>query len=504
MTSPTPKGPIFRDALDTLRGKKLKVQLDPNSSIVSLVKIEEKLAEGGSAFVYFVSEFRDDNRKTKQRMALKVTPLHTHEKYRLSLSESKLLQKLSHDNIVKCYGGIIAQQHSDAKVVTDVHLLFLEYCVGGSLFDALATMRRPYYYPQPISTSKYSRVLKRNKSVVSHRNTALQINFYHLRRIATILEQASSAISYLHSQSIIHFDIKLENILLLHPLNIPSFCCSTEEEEVHLIKIKLCDLGSAYQGTSLPVNTSAQRQITADLISKSTTPMYKAPECVDSLLCNSIDQKIDVWSFGCVTYQLLFYQHVWEDYLGIPSSLPPKAPKRLGYSFTKSARANLPYNTNGTAAMAQTPNLAILSGKYYLPPLHPVVPLAIPRIDCGPLYDFYIEFAQMIEQEMLVVQPTKRASMESIHKELERLHLKLSTSKSPTIISHSSDCVKKSLPRIEDRQIRLTNSCFTLQPWAEDVGDIPIDNHCINHSGITVATGQHGKNAKVVQTSKHK
>ena len=173
MTSPTPKGPIFRDALDTLRGKKLKVQLDPNSSIVSLVKIEEKLAEGGSAFVYFVSEFRDDNRKTKQRMALKVTPLHTHEKYRLSLSESKLLQKLSHDNIVKCYGGIIAQQHSDAKVVTDVHLLFLEYCVGGSLFDALATMKRPYYYPQPISTSKYSRVLKRNKSVVSHRNTAL-------------------------------------------------------------------------------------------------------------------------------------------------------------------------------------------------------------------------------------------------------------------------------------------------------------------------------------------
>lgn len=504
--------PIIDGQLNKLCGRLLHLERDHVSSVRFSVKVRKKLAEGGSCFVYHVecSGDKTNKKRSKESMALKVTPLPTQQRYCQSLSEANLLRTLPHENIVKFYGESLARQRSHP--MTNVHLLLLEYCRGGTLFDAIAAMRIPYctLKPEPMSTSKYSRMLPQRASSifssfssnkkVGTRNNHLQVNLIHLRRITAILQQVASALAYLHSQSIIHFDIKLENILLVNPLNIPSFCHPDEKDAV--IKVKLCDLGSAHKGATIPLNTAAQRQITADLISKSTTPMYKPPECVDSFSCRHIDQKVDVWAFGCITYQLIFYQHVWEDFLGVPSySTLSRTPSRkinklLGMKNPQSRHFHGASSTSAATATFSpaTPNLAILSGRYHLPPLQPVVPLVLPKVENGILYNSYKALVNMIEQKMLVVQPSVRSPISVIHKEIEQLLFDLSGdsgNKSPqkmvevkVLTAGLEDDTLETSSSCDDigNSMRLTvngdsksdtsSPCFALQPWAEDATSI--------------------------------
>ena len=249
------------------------------------------------------------------------------------------------------------------------------------------------------------------------------------------------------------------------------------------LQVKLCDLGSAYTGDTLPLHTSSQRQTAMEILNTSTTPIYKAPECVDLFgTANTIDHKVDVWALGCVLYQLLFYQHVWEDYLGVPNTVRSgvvvsgggaassssdrsvggtgtatvtgRWSMRMLSSSTNSSNTTIsrrsvkhlflskqqqqqqhtskPYGgrvTTTTAMMStQTPNLAILNGRYHLPPLHPVVPLVVPsnssasrNSSSGTVYPFYMEFVHLLQRQMLVVQPSQRCSMELVQGEMERL-----------------------------------------------------------------------------------
>jgi serine/threonine protein kinase len=373
-------------------------------------------------------------------------------------------------------------------------------------------------------TSKYSRMLPQragsmlsffngSKSKDNAQNNQLYINSIHLQRIAIILQQISSALAYLHSHSIIHFDVKLENILLVNPLDLPSFSFSNGKDTA--IRVKLCDLGSAYSGATIPLNTAAQRQTTAEWISKSTTPLYKAPECVDSFPCKFIDQKVDVWAFGCVTYQLMFYQHVWEDYLGITSkpNLPKQSTRKIDKVFGMKTTASKHFNGASATSAATatfspaTPNLAILSGRYHLPPLHPVIPLVLPQVEDRFLFNSYASLLDMIRHKMLVVQPLKRSTMEEINKEFQQLlnhlnnddlnsnHEKKSHCKNLVTVSKddtlqtsassddlgetmrlrstmslescSSDDVGENMTVNKSLKSGQSSPCFALQPWVE-------------------------------------
>jgi aurora kinase len=92
------------------------------------------------------------------------------------------------------------------------------------------------------------------------------------KEVATSVREACFALDFMHENDIIHRDIKPENILL------------------HEGTAKVCDFGWAVHSPLLR-NTQCG------------TPIYLSPEVVGSEL---YDTKVDVWSIGILTYELLY------------------------------------------------------------------------------------------------------------------------------------------------------------------------------------------------------
>lgn len=48
-------------------------------------------------------------------------------------------------------------------------------------------------------------------------------------------------------------------------------------------------------------------------VQRNTTPMYRAPECLDTYSNYPIDHRIDIWALGCILYVLCYRQHPFTD-----------------------------------------------------------------------------------------------------------------------------------------------------------------------------------------------
>ncbi|XP_030762693.1 serine/threonine-protein kinase fused-like isoform X2 [Sitophilus oryzae] len=94
-------------------------------------------------------------------------------------------------------------------------------------------------------------------------------------KVQQIVWDLISALYYLHSNRVLHRDLKPQNILL----DLKS-------------RAKLCDFGFAR-------NMSTGTHV---LTSIKGTPLYMAPELIDEL---PYDYNADLWSLGCITYELL-------------------------------------------------------------------------------------------------------------------------------------------------------------------------------------------------------
>ncbi len=94
--------------------------------------------------------------------------------------------------------------------------------------------------------------------------------------VQKIFTQLVGAVSYVHSKSCVHRDLKLENILL-------------DKNE----NVKLCDFGftSEYEGKSSYLQTWCG------------TVCYSAPEMLKGE--KYAGEKVDVWSLGVILYALL-------------------------------------------------------------------------------------------------------------------------------------------------------------------------------------------------------
>lgn len=148
------------------------------------------------------------------------------------LKEIQILKKLDHPNILKCFE--VFEDSTKYYIAT-------EYCSGGDLFEQIASMKS-----------------------------------FNEGKVAKILFQIFSAVSYCHDKNIIHRDIKPENIFLI----------SSDTE----IQIKLGDFGSsciANPGSS-PKGCFG-------------SSYYIAPE----VLSGSYTEKCDIWSIGIIAYILL-------------------------------------------------------------------------------------------------------------------------------------------------------------------------------------------------------
>jgi hypothetical protein len=117
------------------------------------------------------------------------------------------------------------------------------------------------------------------------RNLSEQTEFHFLftlQKKLGILDQVSQAMAYLHSQRMVHYDLKPANILLSE----------------HCITARVCDFGTT-KGKGMKFVGG--------------TPNYVAPELIDSQYAmQGEESKCDVYSFGVVMYELFFEKRSYE------------------------------------------------------------------------------------------------------------------------------------------------------------------------------------------------
>ncbi|XP_041940800.1 mitogen-activated protein kinase kinase kinase 3 isoform X1 [Alosa sapidissima] len=159
--------------------------------------------------------------------------------------EIQLLKNLHHERIVQYYGCL--RDHNE-KTLT----IFMEYMPGGSVKDQL----KAYGALTENVTRKYTR-------------------------------QILEGMSYLHSNMIVHRDIKGANILRDSVGN-----------------VKLGDFGASKRLQTICMSSTGIRSVTG-------TPYWMSPEVISG---EGYGRKADVWSLGCTVVEMLTEKPPWAEY----------------------------------------------------------------------------------------------------------------------------------------------------------------------------------------------
>nr|XP_023655621.1 mitogen-activated protein kinase kinase kinase 3-like [Paramormyrops kingsleyae]XP_023655623.1 mitogen-activated protein kinase kinase kinase 3-like [Paramormyrops kingsleyae] len=159
--------------------------------------------------------------------------------------EIQLLKSLHHERIVQYYGCL--QDHGE-KTLT----IFMEYMPGGSVKDQL----KAYGALTENVTRKYTK-------------------------------QILDGMSYLHSNMIVHRDIKGANILRDSAGN-----------------VKLGDFGASKRLQTICMSGTGIRSVTG-------TPYWMSPEVISG---EGYGRKADVWSLGCTVVEMLTEKPPWAEF----------------------------------------------------------------------------------------------------------------------------------------------------------------------------------------------
>ncbi|XP_050499686.1 cyclin-G-associated kinase [Diabrotica virgifera virgifera] len=225
------------------------------------LKIKKVIAEGGFAVVFVAQDVT-----TGKDYALKRLLAADEESKNNIIREINILKKVSgHPNIIQYLTASFIDK-SQTQHGQSEFLLVTELCPGGSLVEVLQA-----------------------------RTSAFDVDL-----ITRIFYQTCRAVAHMHSQNppIIHRDLKIENLLI-----------SAESS------LKLCDFGSATTEVYRPDIswTANQHAGLEENMAKFTTPMYRAPEMVDTWNNYFVGTPVDTWALGCILYTLCFMRHPFED-----------------------------------------------------------------------------------------------------------------------------------------------------------------------------------------------
>ncbi|XP_078043088.1 cyclin-G-associated kinase [Augochlora pura] len=221
------------------------------------LRVTRLLAEGGWALVFAVEDVN-----TGKEYALKRLIAVDEDSNKTIMQEIETLKRLTgHQNIIQ-YLYAQRLEREDRKGYE--YLLVTEYCPGGTVADILRNLAS-----NPLSVAQ----------------------------ICRIAYQATKAVHHMHNQQpepFVHRDIKLENFLV-------------GSDGL----IKLCDFGSTSTQQILPnPSWNAQKRATLeDQMAKYTTPMYRAPEMMDTWNNEPIGPPVDCWALGCILYTLVTLKH---------------------------------------------------------------------------------------------------------------------------------------------------------------------------------------------------
>uniref|UniRef100_A0A6B2LBF2 non-specific serine/threonine protein kinase n=1 Tax=Arcella intermedia TaxID=1963864 RepID=A0A6B2LBF2_9EUKA len=186
----------------------------------------EVLGQGYFAIVKVATD-----RHSKKKVAVKFVNKKLVEKAENLKTETSLLQRLHHPNIVELI---------DICDTKETLFIVMELMEGGELYEEIV----------------------RRKSFTE-------------KDASYIMLQLLRSLDYLHSQGIVHRDLKLENLLLT---------------KKNALDIKLADFGLSKVYTGEAMQTACG------------TPYYVAPEI---LLADGYGPKIDTWAAGVLLYVLL-------------------------------------------------------------------------------------------------------------------------------------------------------------------------------------------------------
>ena len=224
--------------------------------IIDNLILEKCVGKGSFGEVYITSIKGDDKRKLATKK-LERDQIEGTEALKYLTNEIKILHKLNHPNIAKFESVKKTKKH---------FYIVMEYCNGGELSKALEKYQEKYGKPF-------------SQEIVQH-----------------FMRQIIDAFKYIHSNKIIHRDIKLENILI-------NYESEQDKEDLNLMKAtaKIIDFGFACF-----INKSGL------LYSTLGSPINMDPIILKKLNSNSkkarqlgYDQKADVWSLGTICYEML-------------------------------------------------------------------------------------------------------------------------------------------------------------------------------------------------------
>ena len=172
-----------------------------------------------------------------------------------------------------CENENLAKVHDISDIDGEKYLIF-EYCNGGDLQTALTNYRKKYI-------------------------------FLDEKIIQNIVSQILNGLQCLHNKKIIHHDIKPANILL-HYDNI---------EDLNQLNLMKCKFKISDFGLSKFKNEQYERMIGG-------SPLYMEPYLFDKNVPISIieNEKVDIWSLGILTYELLFGITPFENSCFIPDN----------------------------------------------------------------------------------------------------------------------------------------------------------------------------------------
>lgn len=194
---------------------------DPRYNLDNFIKI----GEGSTGIVCIASE-----RETGNQVAVKKMDLRKQQRRELLFNEVVIMRDYHHPNIVEMY---------DSFLVEDELWVVMEFLEGGALTD-----------------------------IVTHARMDEE-------QIATVCRQCLKALAYLHSQGVIHRDIKSDSILLASDG-----------------RVKLSDFGFCAQvSQELPKRKS--------LVG---TPYWMAPEVISRL---PYGPEVDIWSLGIMVIEMV-------------------------------------------------------------------------------------------------------------------------------------------------------------------------------------------------------
>jgi serine/threonine protein kinase len=216
--------------------------------------ITGEIGVGGMGRVFRAISFDDPSRDVAIKVILRDRRLNSEDLLRFQ-KEASVMSRLHHQNIISFeeLGLLSSEVNDDVSELGSGYYIVMEFANGRNLKEILLSEGRK------------------------------DLDFFFDVGI-----QVASALDYTHGKNIIHRDIKPQNIV-----------AGRSYQDQKNLTVKVLDFGVARLAEAM--NFSGERGAFEEVAG---TPMYMAPEQT-SLMRAPIDHRVDLYSLGCVLYEVL-------------------------------------------------------------------------------------------------------------------------------------------------------------------------------------------------------